>query len=87
MQKKKLKVNAAFAARKQKPVSRNPLKKTHSANNIVHDDVNTADLQKQNSDLKEIVCTNLLENKKKRKNAITACSLTLQTIGTTILLS
>ena len=36
IQEKKLKANAAFAARKQKPVTRNPLKETHSANNIVH---------------------------------------------------
>lgn len=44
IQEKKLKANAA---RKQKPVTRNPLKETHSANNIVHNDVNKADLQKQ----------------------------------------
>ena len=46
IQEKKLKANAAFAARKQKHVTRNPLKETHSANNIVHNDVNIADLQK-----------------------------------------
>ena len=59
IQERKLKANAAFAARKQKP-----LKETHSANNIVHNDVNIADLQKQFSDLKEIVCTHVLKNKK-----------------------
>ena len=64
IQEKKLKANAAFAARKQKHVTRNPLKGTHSANNIVHNDVNIADLQKQISDLKEIVCTHVLNNKK-----------------------
>ena len=64
IQEKKLKANVAFAARKQKPVTRNPLKETHSANNIVHNDVNIADLQKQISDLKEIVCTHVLKNKK-----------------------
>ena len=62
IQEKKLKANAAF--RKQKPVTRNPLKETHSANHIVHNDVNIADLQKQISDLKEIVCTHVLKNKK-----------------------
>ena len=60
IQEKKLKANAA---RKQKPVTRNPLKETHLANNIVHNDVNIADLQKQISDLKEIVCTHVLKNK------------------------
>ena len=64
IQEKKRKANAAFTARKQKPVTRNPLKETHSANNIVQNDVNTADLQKQISDLKEIVCTHVLKNKK-----------------------
>ena len=64
IQEKKLKANVAFAARKQKPVTRNPLKETHSAHNIVHNDVNIADLQKQISDLKEIVCTHILKNKK-----------------------
>ena len=66
IQEKKLKANAAFAARKEKEklVTRNPLIETHSANNIVHNDVNIADLQKQISDLKEIVCTHLLKNKK-----------------------
>ena len=64
IQEKKLKANVAFAARKQKPVTRNPLKETHSANNIVHNDVNIADLQKQISDLKEIVCTHVPKNKK-----------------------
>ena len=64
IQEKKLKANAAFAARKQSHVTRNPLKETHSANNIVHNDVNIADLQKQISDLKEIVCTHVLNNKK-----------------------
>ena len=64
IQEKKLKANAAFAARKQKHVTRNPLKETHSANSIVHNDVNIADLQKQISDLKEIVCTHVLNNKK-----------------------
>ena len=64
IQEKKLKANAAFAARKQKHVTRNPLKETYSANNIVHNDVNIADLQKQISDLKEIVCTLVLNNKK-----------------------
>ena len=54
----------AFAARKQKAVIRNPLKETNSANNIVHNDVNIADLQKQISDLKEIVCTHVLKSKK-----------------------
>ena len=34
--------NAAFVARKQKPVTRNPLKETHSANNIVHNDGRSA---------------------------------------------
>ena len=67
MQEKKPKASAAFAARKQKPVSRNPLKKTHSANNIVHNDVNIADLQKQISDLKEIVCALVLKNKKEER--------------------
>ena len=68
MQEKKLKANAAFATRKQKPVTWNPLKKKkkHSANNIVHNDVNIANcnLQKQISDLKEIVCTHVHVNKK-----------------------
>ena len=64
IQEKKLKANAAFAARKQKHVTRNPLKETQSANNIVHNDVNIADLQKQISDLKEIVCTHVLNNEK-----------------------
>ena len=64
IQEKKLKANTALAARKQKPVIRNSLKETHSANNIVHNDVNIADLQKQISDLKEIVCTHVLKNKK-----------------------
>ena len=85
MQEKKLKANAAFAAQKQKPVTRNPLKETPSANNIVHNDVKIADLQKQISDLKEIVCTHVLKSKKEEINAITACSLTLQTIVTTTL--
>ena len=40
--------------------NKNPLKETHSANNIVHNDVNIADLQKQISDVKEIVCTHVL---------------------------
>ena len=64
MQEKNQKANAAFAARKQKAVTRNPLKETPSANNIVHNDVNAADLQKQISDLKEIVCTHVLKSKK-----------------------
>ena len=58
VQERRLKANAAFAARKQKPVTRNPLQETYSANNIVNNDVNIADLQKQISD-KEIVCTRL----------------------------
>ena len=65
----------------QKPVIRNPLKETHSANNIVHNDVNIADLQKQISDLKKLFVR--MSFKIKRQNAITACSLTLQTIVTT----
>ena len=64
IQEKKLKANVAFAARKQEPDTRNPLKETHSAHNIVHNDVNIADLQKQISDLKEIVCTHVLKNNK-----------------------
>ena len=32
-------------------------------NNIVHNDVNIADLEKQISDLKEIVCTHVHKNK------------------------
>ena len=67
IQEKKLKANAAFAARKQKPVTRNPLKETHSANNIVHNDVNIADLQKQISDLKAIVCAHVLQKIKERE--------------------
>ena len=55
VQEKELKANAAFAARKQKPVTRNPLKETHSANNIVHNDVNIADLQKQISDCYSVI--------------------------------
>ena len=34
--------NSAFVARRQKPVTRNPLKETHSANNIVHNDGRSA---------------------------------------------
>ena len=64
MQEKKFKANAALATRKQKPVTKNPLKKTHSANNIVHNDVNIADLLKQISYLNAIVCTHVLKNKK-----------------------
>ena len=66
IQEKKLKANAAFAARKEKEklVTRNRLIETHSAKNIVHNGVNIADLQKQISDLKEIVCTHVLKNKK-----------------------
>ena len=56
--------SVAFTARKQKPVTRNPLKEMHLANNIVHNDVNIVDLQKQISDLKEIVSTHVLKNKK-----------------------
>ena len=82
MQEKKLKGNAAFAARKQKPVTRNPLKnktkKTHSAKSVVHNDVNIADSTK-------LFVHMFL--KLQRKNAITACSRTLQTIVTTTLVS
>ena len=85
MQEKKLKANAAFAARKQKPVTRNPLKKTHSTNNIVHNDVNIADLHKQISDLRKLFVRHM-SLKIKRKNAITTCSLILQRIVTTTLL-
>jgi len=44
-------------ARKQKLVTRNPLKETHSANNVVHNKANIADLHKQISNFWEIVCT------------------------------
>ena len=64
IQERKLKANAAFTARKQKPVTTNPLKERHSANNILHNDVTIADLQKQISDLREIVSTHVLNNKK-----------------------
>ena len=64
-QKRKLKVNSESAARKHKPVTRHPLNETHSANHIINNNnVNLADLQKQISDLKEIVCTHVLKNKK-----------------------
>ena len=79
-QKRKLKVNSETAARKHKPVTRHPLKETHLGNHIVNNNVNLADLQKQISDLKEIVCTHVLTNK--RMNFITVCSLTLPTIVT-----
>ena len=53
----KLKANEALAAQKQKRVTKNPLKETHSANNFVHNKANIADLHKQISNFWEIVCT------------------------------
>ena len=50
IQEKKIKANAAFTAGKQNPVTRNALKEMHSANNIVNNNVNIANLQKQISD-------------------------------------
>ena len=45
IQEKKPEANAAFMAQKQKSVTINPLKETHSANNIVYNDANMANLQ------------------------------------------
>ena len=58
----------------KKPVTGKLLKQTHSANHIVHNDVNIADLQQQ---ISEIVCTQVLKTTKE-ECYITACSLTLQ---------
>jgi len=62
-QRKKLRAFSQPNARRNKHVKRQPFNETQSANHIVnHNNVNLTDLQKQISDLKEIVCSHVLKN-------------------------
>ena len=62
-QKKKLRAFSQPNAHRNKHVNRQPFNDTKSANRIVnYNNVNFADLQKQISDLKEIVCPHVLKN-------------------------
>ena len=62
-QRQKLRAFSQPHARRNKHVKRQPFNETQSANRIVnHNNVNLADLQKQISDLKEIVCSHVFKN-------------------------
>ena len=63
---KEVKGQCSFRDSKTKTCNSESSQKKHSANNMVHNDVNIANcnLQKQISDLKEIVCTHVHKNKK-----------------------
>ena len=83
-QRKKLRAFSQPNARRNKHVKRQPFNETQSANHIVnHNNVNLTDLQKQISDLKEIVCSHVLKTLQiNRINTITVCSLTLWRLAT-----
>jgi len=84
-QKKKLRAFSQPNARRNKYVTRQRFNDSQSANHIDnHNNVNLSDLQKQISDLKNIVFSHVFKNtaKKNRINSITVCSLTLRKLAT-----